>query len=126
IVVDEIIKIQFEGKFLGDIALLYRSNTQVPAFEDQLRLAQVPYTIIGGQKFYEKKEIKDLIAYLSVIHNPRDELSLRRILNIPQRGIGTKSLKDFLDEANRHNKTLFEVLQTLALEDTKKGQALAE
>ena len=97
VVIDEIIEHQRQGKFLGDIALLYRSNTQVPPFEDQLRLAQVPYAIIGGQKFYEKKEIKDLIAYLSVIFNPKDELSIRRSLNIPQRGIGTKSLQNFLD-----------------------------
>lgn len=124
-VVDEIIKYQMEGKFLGDVALLYRSNTQVPPFEDQLRLAQVPYTIIGGQKFYEKKEIKDLIAYLSVINNRKDELSLRRILNIPHRGIGTKTLQVYLAEAERSGKTLFQVIQAEAKEDSKRGRALA-
>ncbi|MBD66608.1 MAG: ATP-dependent DNA helicase Rep [Halobacteriovoraceae bacterium] len=127
IVVDEIIEIQKQGKFLGDVALLYRSNTQIPPFEDQLRLAQVPYTVIGGQKFYEKKEIKDLIAYLSVIHNPKDELSLRRILNIPQRGIGTQSLKRFLDLGKESNQTLLQVIRKLAQDpNEKKAKPLSE
>lgn len=126
VVIDEIIKYQLDGKFLAEVAILYRSNTQVPPFEDQLRLAQIPYAIIGGQKFYEKKEIKDLIAYLSVINNQRDELSLRRILNIPNRGIGTKSLKDFLEMANKMNCTLFEVIKEKAKEETKRGESLAE
>ena len=125
-VVDEIIKYQMEGKFLGEVAILYRSNTQVPPFEDQLRLAQVPYTIIGGQKFYEKKEIKDLIAYLSVINNPKDELSLRRILNIPHRGIGTKTLNSYLAQAKEENCTLFQVIQKRSQEDSKRGNALKE
>ena len=125
-VVDEIIKYQMEGKFLGEVALLYRSNTQVPPFEDQLRLAQVPYTIIGGQKFYEKKEIKDLIAYLSVINNKKDELSLRRILNIPHRGIGTKTLQSYLKESEEAGKTLFEVIKDHSQEDSKRGRALQE
>lgn len=126
IVVDEIIKIQSQGKFLGDVALLYRSNTQIPPFEDQLRLAQVPYNIIGGQKFYEKKEIKDLIAYLSVIHNHKDELSLRRILNIPNRGIGTQSLKKYLNHSKEKNTPLFDVLLNEEVVDPKKAQSISE
>lgn len=127
IVIDEIINIQKQGKFLGDVAILYRSNTQVPPVEDQLRLAQIPYTIIGGQKFYEKKEIKDLIAYLSVIFNPKDELSLRRILNIPQRGVGTKTLKGFLELSAQRGITLFEVIeQECSMDETKKGKALQD
>lgn len=125
-VVDEIIKYQMEGKFLGEVAILYRSNTQVPPFEDQLRLAQVPYTIIGGQKFYEKKEIKDLIAYLSVVNNPKDELSLRRILNIPHRGIGTKTLQQYLHEAKEKNTSLFEVIKLHCHDDSKRSLALKE
>ncbi|MEX1099476.1 MAG: ATP-dependent helicase [Bacteriovoracaceae bacterium] len=126
VVVDEIVKYQMKGKFLGEVAILYRSNTQVPPFEDQLRLAQVPYTIIGGQKFYEKKEIKDLIGYLSVINNPKDELSLRRILNIPHRGIGTKTLQSYLSEAKELNKSLFQVIKLKAQEDSKRGRALKD
>tara|TARA_B100001971_G_scaffold84647_1_gene77926 strand:- start:9020 stop:11056 length:2037 start_codon:yes stop_codon:yes gene_type:complete len=126
IVIDEITKIQLEGKFLGEVAILYRSNTQVPPFEDQLRLAQIPYAIIGGQKFYEKKEIKDLIAYLSVINNQKDELSLRRILNIPNRGIGSKSLKDFLERASEKKTTLFEIIKEEAQGDSKRAHSLKE
>lgn len=126
VVVDEIIKLQSKGNFLGEVALLYRSNTQIPPFEDQLRLAQVPYNVIGGQKFYEKKEIKDLIAYLSVIHNHRDELSLRRILNIPNRGVGTQSLKKYLERSKATNTPLFDVLLHEELVDPKKVQAISE
>lgn len=112
VVVDDIIELQAKkGVHLGEIAILYRSNTQIPPFEDQLRLNQVPYTIIGGQKFYEKKEIKDLIAYLSVIMNPRDELSLRRILNTPNRGIGTASLEKYLVLSKDQKKPLFNIIE---------------
>lgn len=124
IVIDEILRLQKLGNFLGEIAILYRSNTQVPAFEDQLRLAQIPYDIIGGQKFYEKKEIKDLIAYLSVIHNHKDELSLRRIINVPNRGLGTKTLKKLLADAQEKNISLFEMIEEGSHEETKMGQKL--
>src|SRR5690606_1578899 len=83
IVVEDVIKHHAAGKPLSDLAILYRGNKQMPPFEDQLRMAQVPYQVIGGQKFYDKKEIKDLIAYLAVINNPHDGISLRRILNVP-------------------------------------------
>lgn len=126
IVIDEIIKIQKEGLFLGEVSVLYRSNTQVPPFEDQLRLAQIPYTIIGGQKFYEKKEIKDLIAYLSVINNPKDELSLRRILNVPNRGIGTKTLQKLLAISKEKNISLYDVIRENPLGETKQGLSLNE
>src|SRR4029079_4258775 len=99
IVVEEIIKMQSHGMALSDMAILYRSNTQVPPFEDQLRISQVPYHIIGGQKFYEKKEIKDIIGYLTLIQNSRDELALRRILNVPHRGIGTVTLNKNLEKS---------------------------
>jgi superfamily I DNA/RNA helicase len=110
VVVEEIIKLQSHGIQLSDIAILYRSNTQVPPFEDQLRISQVPYNIIGGQKFYEKKEIKDIIAYLTVIQNSRDELALRRILNVPNRGIGSVTLNKFLGLSGAEKRPLFQVL----------------
>ena len=110
IVVEEIIKIQSHGIPLSEIAILYRSNTQVPPFEDQLRIGQVPYNIIGGQKFYEKKEIKDIIAYLTLIQNPRDELALRRILNVPNRGIGSATLNKNLEKAQEQKRHLFQIL----------------
>lgn len=110
IVVEEIIKLQSHGVPLSEIAILYRSNTQVPPFEDQLRIGQVPYTIVGGQKFYEKKEIKDLIAYLTLIQNPRDELALRRILNVPHRGIGNVTLNKNLEKSGEQKRPLFAIL----------------
>src|SRR5690606_10401392 len=110
IIIEEIIKMQSHGKMLSDIAILYRSNTQVPPIEDQLRLAQIPYNIIGGQKFYEKKEIKDIIAYLSVIQNPRDELALQRILTAPNRGIGSVTLNKFQEISILQKRSVFSVL----------------
>jgi len=110
VVVEDIIKMQSHGIALSDIAILYRSNTQVPPFEDQLRISQVPYNIIGGQKFYEKKEIKDIIGYLTLIQNPRDELALRRILNVPNRGIGSVTLNKNLAVAQENKRHLFHVL----------------
>lgn len=111
IIVEEIIKLQSNSVPLSEIAILYRSNTQVPPIEDQLRISQVPYGIIGGQKFYEKKEIKDLIAYLTLIQNPRDELALRRILNVPNRGIGSVTLKKNLEKAEEQKRHLYQVLE---------------
>lgn len=110
IVVEEIIKLQSHEVALSEIAILYRSNTQVPPFEDQLRIGQVPYKIVGGQKFYEKKEIKDIIAYLTLIQNPRDELALRRILNVPNRGVGSVTLNKNLEKALEQKRHLFQVI----------------
>jgi superfamily I DNA/RNA helicase len=110
VVIEEIVQHQAAGKHLGDIALLYRSNTQVQPLEEQLRLSEVPYAIIGGQKFYEKKEIKDLIAYLCLILNPADQISLRRIFNIPNRGIGTVTLEKFLKLAEEKQLSLYQTL----------------
>lgn len=111
IVVEDIVKHQSEGKHLGDIAILYRSNTQAPPIEDALRLSQVPYQIIGGQKFYDKKEVKDLMSYLFVILNPSDQMALRRILNIPHRGIGNATLDKYLKKSSEENIALFHVLE---------------
>lgn len=110
IVAEEIIKLQSNSVMLSDIAILYRSNTQVPPIEDQLRISQVPYNIIGGQKFYEKKEIKDIIAYLTLIQNSRDELALRRVLNVPNRGIGSVTLNKNLALAAEQKRHLYQVL----------------
>ena len=111
VIADEIAKIQAQGKHLADVAILYRSNTQTPPLEDQLILSKVPYQILGGQKFYEKKEVKDVLAYLSVIVNPSDELSLRRVLNLPTRGIGLETLKKYLAIAQEEKLILYEALK---------------
>ncbi len=99
IVAEDITRRMTEGRPLSEIAILYRSNTQMPFFEDQMRLAQIPYRVVGGQKLYERKEIKDIIGYLALLTNPKDSLALRRILNVPARGIGKATLQKCLDAA---------------------------
>lgn len=76
----------------SDFAVLYRMNSQSRAIEDILRREDIPYKIVGGLKFYERKEIKDIIAYLRLVQNQADDLSLQRIINEPKRGIGKTSL----------------------------------
>jgi DNA helicase-2/ATP-dependent DNA helicase PcrA len=81
------------GRRYRDIAVFYRINAQSRAVEDELVRHQIPYTVVGGMKFYERKEIKDVLAYLRVILNPSDGLSLKRIINVPPRGIGEKTIE---------------------------------
>lgn len=80
---------------LRDFCVLYRTNAQSRALEEAFRRADIPYTIVGGIKFYERKEIKDLLAYLKVVVNPADDVSMRRIVNVPPRGIGETTIKNF-------------------------------
>ncbi len=84
---------QFErGRTLGDIVIFYRTNAQSRALEEAAMRATVPYTIVGGIRFYDRKEVKDLLAYLRVLANPADDQSLERIINVPTRGIGSQTL----------------------------------
>ncbi|MFN5374869.1 MAG: ATP-dependent helicase [Chitinophagaceae bacterium] len=96
--------------FNKDFAILYRTNAQSRAFEESLRRMNIPYTIFGGISFYQRKEIKDYIAYLRIIVNPRDEESLKRIINFPARGIGKTSLDKLILNANEKEISLWEVL----------------
>jgi DNA helicase-2/ATP-dependent DNA helicase PcrA len=93
-----------------DFAILYRTNVQSRAFEESLRRMGIPYTMYGGISFYQRKEIKDLLAYLRVIVNPRDEESLKRIINYPARGIGKTSIDKAVLFANENNISMWEVL----------------
>ncbi|EQC43674.1 ATP-dependent helicase [Bacteriovorax sp. Seq25_V] len=111
VVVEDIVNFQSKGGHLSDIAILYRSNTQAMPIEEQLRLSRVPYEMLGGQKFYEKKEVKDLMAYLMVIRNPNDQISLRRILNIPNRGIGMRTLEKYLEVTEDEDISLYQALK---------------
>ena len=90
-VVDEISNQISLGKSFGDIAILYRTNAQSRAIEESLIKNNTPYRIFGGVRFYSRKEIKDIVAYLRIIHNPKDSVSWKRIINTPPRGIGQKS-----------------------------------
>ncbi|MCS7052989.1 MAG: UvrD-helicase domain-containing protein [Ignavibacterium sp.] len=106
------IKDEISSKKLSfnDFAVLYRTNAQSRIMEDIFRMEMIPYTIIGGVDFYKRKEIKDLIAYLRVIANPNDEESLLRIMNFPQRGIGSTTVDRMLAFAKRHGLTLFQTM----------------
>ena len=93
-VCDRIINLSEEaGYSFNEIAILYRTNAQSRVIEDVLRRAEIPYQVIGGLRFYERKEIKDVLAYMRVLLNPDDSISLKRIINVPARGIGKTSLE---------------------------------
>ena len=101
------------GRKWSDFAILYRTNAQSRAFEDMAVNWNTPYKIVGGMRFYERKEIKDVLAYLRVAHNPADALSLKRIINTPARGIGAKTIETIEEEVNLSGKSLWDVLQSI-------------
>jgi DNA helicase-2/ATP-dependent DNA helicase PcrA len=107
--------------FNRDFAILYRTNAQSRAFEESLRRMNIPYTIFGGISFYQRKEVKDYVAYLRVIVNPRDEEALKRIINYPVRGIGKTSLDKLILVANEQNIAVWEVLTRAAEFGFKSG-----
>ncbi|MDA0779133.1 MAG: UvrD-helicase domain-containing protein [Bacteroidetes bacterium] len=94
-----------------DFAILYRTNAQSRAMEDSLRKRNIPYRVYGGVSFYQRKEIKDVLAYLRLLVNPNDEESLKRIINYPMRGIGQTTINKLIVAAKTHDRTLFEVLE---------------
>lgn len=94
-----------------DFAILYRTNAQSRVFEDALNKERVPYKIYGGLSFYERKEIKDVLAYLRVIVNPKDAEAVKRIINYPTRGIGDKTVEELLAEAERRGWSLWDMLK---------------
>lgn len=93
-----------------DITVLYRANAQSRVIEEAFLQASIPYKIIGGMTFYDRREIKDVMAYLKVLSNPQDEISLLRIINTPKRSIGDTTVKKLLDYAHDHDMTLLEAL----------------
>ncbi|MDR0792299.1 MAG: UvrD-helicase domain-containing protein [Chitinophagaceae bacterium] len=104
-----------------DFAILYRTNAQSRSYEESLRRMGIPYKIYGGISFYQRKEIKDFIAYLRVIVNPKEEESLKRIINYPVRGIGKTSIEKIVIAANTHNISFWEVLGSAATYGFKAG-----
>lgn len=110
-VADMIAKIsREENRSYKDFAVLYRANAQARSVEDALNRSQIPYNIYGGTKFYERKEIKDLVAYLRVIQNPQDDISLKRIINVPRRGIGLRTIEKIEDRASLKQESIYSVL----------------
>jgi DNA helicase-2/ATP-dependent DNA helicase PcrA len=92
----------------SNFVILYRTNAQSRLFEQELRDNGIPYVIVGGLRFYERKEIKDILAYLKVIANPKDELSLKRIINVPARGVGDKTISKMEDFCRKQNVSLYD------------------
>ena len=111
IVVNKIIQLRYrENCSYDDFAILYRTNAQSRIFEEALRKRSLPYKIYGGLSFYQRKEIKDVIAYFRLAVNPNDEEAFKRVLNYPARGIGDTTLNKIIDAANQHDVSLWKVL----------------
>ena len=107
----------------GSFAILYRTNAQSRPFEDLLLHNNIPYNIVGGLKFYDRKEIKDAIAYLRIIANPEDTVSLLRIINTPRRGIGKTTMNSLLDAAQQLGVPLWEIINDETSVNTMGGRA---
>lgn len=104
-----------------DFAILYRTNAQSRAFEESLRRMNIPYTIYGGISFYQRKEVKDMVAYLRLLVNPKDEEALKRIINYPARGIGKTTVDKALLVANTNNISMWEVLENASKVGFRSG-----
>jgi len=97
----------------GEFAVLYRTNSQSRAIEDALRKRDIPYRIYGGLSFYQRKEIKDVLAYLRLVINPKDEEALKRVINFPTRGIGQTTIDKLVVAANHYGRSIYEVMEHL-------------
>ena len=114
-VVEQAQRLIRSGKFCyGDMAVLYRTNTQSRVFEEMLIKSGISYSMVGGIKFYDRKEIRDVMAYLKLLYNPYDALSLLRIINVPKRGIGQATINKMQDYANAKGISLFEAVTNAA------------
>ena len=108
-------ELYLKGKYsYSDFAVLYRMNLQARALEEALRVYGMPYRIIGGISFYHRREVKDIISYLKVINNPKDSVSLKRIINCPPRGIGDTTTARIENEAKKKNKSFFDAMKSLS------------
>jgi len=102
----------------GDVAVMYRTNAQSRALEEQFLRTNIPYKVIGSRKFYERKEIKDMLAYLRLLANPHDDLSMQRIINVPNRKVGPKTLGELQQWANEKHVSLYEAVQQVEYHPT--------
>ncbi|WP_077318210.1 DNA helicase PcrA [Virgibacillus proomii] len=114
-----------EGYSLSDVAILYRTNAQSRAIEDTFVKSNIPYQMVGGTKFYERKEIKDMVAYLRLIANPDDDLSFERVVNVPKRGIGKTSIERLREYAALHDISFNEAVKEIDFTGVPKKAANA-
>lgn len=122
-VVSEVDKLVGQKKFKsGDIAVMYRTNAQSRAVEEAFIRYGMPYRLVGGTRFYERREVKDIIAYLRLIHNPYDSVSLSRVINVPPRGIGSRTTDQLDQMAQERSMPVYAVLQMVS--DDKSEQSL--
>ncbi len=105
----------------GDFAVLYRTNAQSRSFEESLRRLNIPYKLVGGTSFYQRKEIKDYLAYLRIVVNPQDEENIKRIINYPTRGIGKTTIDRITIRANELNTTFWEVIANPEIDGLRSG-----
>jgi len=112
-VASKIIDLIQNGFSFKDIAILYRTNAQSRTFEEFFIKNKIPYKIVGGLRFYDRKEIKDIIAYLKVIQNPSDNVSLKRIINVPRRGIGNATIEKIEEYALNNDESLYSVMMDI-------------
>lgn len=115
---------ELKDKKNSDFAILYRTNAQSRAIEDALLKQNIPYKVYGGQKFYDRKEIKDILAYLRLIQNPLDNISLKRIINVPKRGIGNKTIDTIEEISKEKEESMYSVL--LDIEDSSDFSSRAK
>ena len=117
-VVDTIRQLIKKEQFkLSDFAVFYRTNAQSRAIEDTFVRMGVPYRLVGGLRFYSRREIKDVLAYLRLVHNPHDAVSLARVINVPTRGIGAKTIETLDEVARQSGRTLYQLVSDLAHSD---------
>lgn len=112
-VAKEILKLKEKETPFKEMSVFYRTNSQSRLIEDSLRTANIPYRVVGGIKFYERKEVKDLIAYMRLVVNEKDSLAFSRVINVPARGIGATTLRKLEGEAISNNVSLWEIVDTI-------------
>ena len=111
-VINEIKKLMDKGIEKKDMVVLYRTNAQSRTVEDAFLSSNIPYKVVGSFYFYNRKEIKDLISYLRIVYNHHDDVSLLRVINVPKRGIGAKTIENLVSEANLTNQSIYDVIKS--------------
>ncbi len=112
-IAEKVKNLEHEGTPLSDMAILYRMNAQSRAIEEALMRHQIPYQIVGGTRFFDRREIKDIVAYLRLIFNPRDDVAFLRIINIPTRKLGPATLQTLKKYATEYNLSMFDILEAV-------------